>query len=132
MSVGEVVALIGSAIAILGSLFMVVGAIGMIRMPDVFTRLHAASVADTLGVGLVLAGLILVGGLSLVSVKLAFLIAFLLLTGPVASHAVARAALDAGVKPLDARGKPIKDTTGTVPKAAAAAKPAKAKKEGRP
>ena len=131
MSVGEVVALVGSAIAVLGSLFMIIGAIGMIRMPDVFTRLHAASVADTFGVGLVLAGLILVGGLSLVSVKLAFLIAFLLLTGPVASHAVARAALDSGVKPLDARGKPLKDTTGTVPKAAAT-KPAKVKKEGRP
>lgn len=131
MSVGEVVALVGSAIAVLGSLFMVIGAIGMIRMPDVFTRLHAASVADTFGAGLVLAGLILVGGLSLVSVKLAFLIAFLFLTGPVASHAVARAALDSGVKPLDARGKPLKDTTGTMPKTATT-KPAKVKKERRP
>ena len=112
MSIAEIVALAGSAIAVLGSLFMVIGAVGMIRMPDVFTRLHAASVADTFGVGLVLVGLILVGGLSLVSVKLAFLIAFLVLTGPVATHAVARAALDAGVKPLDARGKPLKDTTG--------------------
>ena len=112
MSIAEIVALAGAAIAVLGSLFMVIGAAGMIRMPDVFTRLHAASVADTFGVGLVLVGLILVGGLSLVSVKLAFLIAFLFLTGPVATHAVARAALDAGVKPLDARGKPLKDTTG--------------------
>jgi multicomponent Na+:H+ antiporter subunit G len=76
MSIAEIVALAGSAIAVLGSLFMVIGAAGMIRMPDVFTRLHAASVADTFGVGLVLVGLILVGGLSLVSVKLAFLIAF--------------------------------------------------------
>lgn len=132
MSVGEIAALVGSAIAVLGSLFMVIGAVGMIRMPDVFTRLHAASVADTFGVGLVLAGLILVGGLSLVSVKLAFLIAFLFLTGPVASHAVARAALDAGVKPLDARGKPLKDTTGTV-RRETAAKPSKVKtKGGRP
>jgi multicomponent Na+:H+ antiporter subunit G len=131
MSIGEIVALAGSVVVLAGSLFMVIGAIGLIRMPDVFTRLHAASMADTFGVGLILAGLILVAGLSLVSFKLAFLIAFLFLTGPVASHAVARAALDAGVKPLDARGKPLKDDTGTVPRDKAP-KPAKGKKEGRP
>ena len=83
---------------------MIIGSLGMVRMPDVFTRLHAASVSDTFGVSLILIGLILVGGLSLVSVKLAFLLAFLFLTGPVATHAVARAALDAGVKPLDEEG----------------------------
>jgi len=105
MSIAEIVALAGSAIAVLGSLFMVIGAAGMIRMPDVFTRLHAASVADTFGVTLVLVGLILVGGLSLVSVKLAFLIAFLFLTGPV----------------------PLKDTTG-----AGAKEPKKQKKGAKP
>ncbi len=107
MSIGEIVALVGSAIVLLGSVFMVIGALGMLRMPGVYTRLHAASVADTFGVGLILFGLILVGGLTLVSVKLAFLAAFLFLTGPVATHAVARAALDAGVKPLGADGKPL-------------------------
>lgn len=128
MSVVEIVALAGSAIVVLGSLFMVIGAIGMIRMPDVFTRLHAASVADTVGVGLILFGLILVSGLSLVSFKLAFLAAFLFLTGPVASHAVARAALDAGVKPLDARGKPLKDAG--IPVAKEPAKSDKKKPKG--
>lgn len=125
---GEIVALAGSAIVVLGSLFMVIGAIGMVRMPDVFTRLHAASVADTVGVGLILLGLLLVSGLTLVSFKLAFLAAFLFLTGPVASHAVARAALDAGVKPLDARGKPLQD--GGVPAAKEPAKNAKNKPKG--
>jgi len=108
MSVGEIVAIAGSVIALAGSVFMVIGAIGVVRMPDVFTRLHATSVSDTFGVALILLGLLLVGGVSLVSVKLAFLLAFLLLTGPVATHAVARAALDAGVKPLGADGKPLK------------------------
>jgi len=107
MTVVEIVAVAGSAIVLLGSVFMVIGALGVVRMPDVFTRLHAASVSDTFGVGLILVGLILVGGLSLVSVKLAFLLAFLFLTGPVATHAVARAALDAGVKARDEAGKPL-------------------------
>ena len=107
MSVAEIVALAGSAIAILGSVSMAIGALGVIRMPDVFTRLHAASVSDTFGVGLILIGLILVAGLTLVSVKLAFLLACLFLTGPVATHAIARAALDAGVKPRAADGRPL-------------------------
>ena len=105
MSVAGIVAVAGSAVALLGSVFMVIGALGVIRMPDVFTRLHAASVSDTFGVGLILVGLILVGGLTLVSVKLAFLLAFLFFMGPVASHALAAAALKAGVKPILA-GKP--------------------------
>lgn len=104
MTAAEIVALVGSAIVLLGSVFMVIGAIGVIRMPDIFTRLHAASVSETFGVGLILIGLILVAGLTLVGVKLAFLLAFLLVTGPVATHAVARAALDAGVKARDAKG----------------------------
>ena len=107
MTIAEIAALLGSAIVLLGSVFMVIGALGVIRMPDVFTRLHATSVSDTFGVGLILIGLILVGGLTLVSVKLAFLLAFLFLTGPVATHAVARAALDAGVKARDHEGKPL-------------------------
>jgi multicomponent Na+:H+ antiporter subunit G len=109
MSIAEIVAIAGSAIVLIGSLFMVVGALGVVRMPDVFTRLHAASVSDTFGVGLILIGLILVGGLTLVSVKLAFLLAFLFITGPVATHAVARAALDAGVKARDERGAPLRE-----------------------
>jgi multicomponent Na+:H+ antiporter subunit G len=111
VSAAEIVAIAGSAIVLFGSIFMVIGALGVVRMPDVFTRLHAASVSDTFGVGLILIGLILVGGLTLVSVKLAFLLAFLFLTGPVATHAVARAALDAGVKARDAKGQPMEEPT---------------------
>ena len=109
MTITEIAVIAGSAIVLLGAIFMVIGALGVVRMPDVFTRLHAASVSDTFGVGLILIGLILVGGLTLVSVKLAFLLAFLFLTGPVATHAVARAALDSGVKARDEKGALLKE-----------------------
>ena len=91
---------IGGGLTVIGGLFMVVGALGLVRMPDVFTRLHASSVIDTVGAGFILLGLIVLAGFSLVSVKLVILIVAFGLTGPVASHAVARAALYAGIKPL--------------------------------
>ncbi|MFC1575950.1 cation:proton antiporter, partial [Gemmatimonadota bacterium] len=53
-----------------GSAFAIVGGIGVIRMPDLFTRLHAAGITDTMGAGLILAGLMFQGGLSMVTVKL--------------------------------------------------------------
>ena len=57
-----------------GAFFCLVGGIGLVRMPDFFTRVHAASVTETLGAGLLLLGLILKAGLTLVSVKLAIII----------------------------------------------------------
>jgi multicomponent Na+:H+ antiporter subunit G len=89
----------GGGLVVLGGLFMLIGAFGIFRMPDIFTRMHAASVADTLGAGLTLVGLMFIAGLSLVTVKLGFLILFFGLMSPVATHAIARAALHGGVKP---------------------------------
>jgi multicomponent Na+:H+ antiporter subunit G len=83
-----------------GGAFLIVGAVGIVRMPDMYTRMHAASVIDTLGVGLMVAGLMLQAGLSLVTVKLLFLLALIFFTGPVVSHALAQAALYAGLAPL--------------------------------
>jgi len=83
-----------------GSFFMVVAGVGVLRMPDVFTRLHAAGIKDTLGAGLTLVGLMLYGGLSLVTVKLLLIWLFLWFTSPVASHSVARAAILGGVRPI--------------------------------
>jgi len=91
---------IGGGLVLLGGVFMVIGAVGLIRLPDVFTRMHGASVSDTLGAGLILLGLIFIAGFSLVSVKLVFLILFFGLMSPVSTHAIARAALHAGVKPV--------------------------------
>ena len=83
-----------------GGFFAVVGAVGMLRMPDFYTRMHAASVTDTLGAGLILFGLMLQGGFTLVSVKLLVILLLMLLTGPVATHALARAAMHAGLQPV--------------------------------
>lgn len=83
-----------------GSAFVVIGALGLVRMPDFYTRMHAASVTDTLGAGLLLGGLMLQAGLSLVTVKLGLLLALFFFTGPVVTHALAQAALHEGVDPL--------------------------------
>ena len=77
-----------------GGIFLLVGAIGVLRFPDFYTRLHAVSVCDTMGAGLVLVGLMLQGGLSLVTVKLLLIFYFMLFTGPTAVHALAEAAME--------------------------------------
>ena len=84
----------------LGSFFLLVGALGLLRMPDIFTRMHAASVSDTLGAGFLLLGLMIQAGLTLVTLKLVFILGLLFMTGPVAAHALAQAALHAGAKPI--------------------------------
>ncbi len=82
-----------------GGVFCVIGSIGLIRLPDLFARLHGASVTDTLGVGFLVVGMALQAGFTLVTLKL-FIILFLIgLTSPVATHALAQAALHAGLKP---------------------------------
>jgi multicomponent Na+:H+ antiporter subunit G len=83
-----------------GGLFSVIGAFGMLRFPELYTRMHAAGVIDPFGVSLVLIGLMFQAGLGLVTVKLVFLVLFLVLTSPVACHALGRAAHHRGLKPL--------------------------------
>jgi multicomponent Na+:H+ antiporter subunit G len=82
-----------------GSFFTVVGAAGLVRMPDVFTRMHAASVVDTAGVGLLILGMCVQAGFGLVSLKLLFLLLLFVFTGPVVTHALAQACLHEGIKP---------------------------------
>jgi multicomponent Na+:H+ antiporter subunit G len=82
-----------------GSFFVLVGAISLVRMPDVFARIHGASIIDTVGAGFLILGMILQAGWSLVAVKLLFILAIFFFTLPVAAHALARAALHEGVKP---------------------------------
>ncbi len=90
-----------SWISILGGLFfIVVGSIGVLRLPDVYTRLHAAGMTDTMGAGLVLVGLSFQEGLTLITVRLLMIWAFLLFTSPIATHALARAALHGKVEPI--------------------------------
>ncbi|MCG6950782.1 MAG: monovalent cation/H(+) antiporter subunit G [Betaproteobacteria bacterium] len=92
------------ALILLGGAFCITGAIGLLRMPDFFTRMHAASIIDTLGAAFILMGLILQAGFSLVTVKLIAIGILLFLTSPVATHALARAALARGVQPMLAKG----------------------------
>lgn len=82
-----------------GGLFCIIGAIGLIRMPDFYTRMHAASVTDTLGAGLILVGLMLQAGLTLITAKLLIIGLLIFFMSPTATHALARAAYFRGVEP---------------------------------
>ena len=96
----ETVVLILSWILIVsGSFFVVIGAVGTLRFPDFWSRLHAASITDSAGVILLLAGMAMHAGLGLVTVKLAIILVFLFITGPTSTHAVANAAFVSGLKP---------------------------------
>ena len=91
-----------------GGVFSVIGAVGLVRMPSFFTRMHAASVTDTLGAGLILLGLVVQAGFTLVAVKLAILGLLIVFASPTATHALAKAALVRGADPWQARGDPSK------------------------
>jgi multicomponent Na+:H+ antiporter subunit G len=83
----------------LGGIAVLIGGIGALRMPDLYTRMHATSVTDSMGAILVIAGIMLQAGLSLATIKLAAILLFLLLTSPTATNALASAALLAGTQP---------------------------------
>jgi multicomponent Na+:H+ antiporter subunit G len=83
-----------------GCFFVLIGAIGVLRLPDFYTRMHAAGVTDTLGAELILLAMILQAGFSLVTVKLVAILFFLFFTSPTSTHAVANAAWTAGLRPL--------------------------------
>jgi multicomponent Na+:H+ antiporter subunit G len=87
-----------------GAFFCIVGACGLLRMPDFYTRMHAASVVETLGAGLLLLGLVLQAGFSLTSAKLVFVGLLIFHAGPTATHALAKAAVARGLAPLLAAG----------------------------
>jgi multicomponent Na+:H+ antiporter subunit G len=94
-----IVHILSWAFILAGSFFILVGTVGMLRMPDVFTRMHAASVIDTLGAGCLIAGMMLQAGPTLISLKLLFIFILFFVTSPVATHALAQAALHAGERP---------------------------------
>lgn len=85
-----------------GGLAVLIGGVGALRMPDLYSRMHAASVTDSLGAILVIAGIILQAGLTLAAIKLGAILLFLLLTSPTSSYALASAALLAGNRPMAA------------------------------
>ena len=112
----------GFSLAI-GTLALVIGSLGLIRLPDVFSRIHAVGMMDTAGVGFIVLGMMIHEGFSLISVKLAAVAVFLFFTSPIATHAVAQVAHKSGFSPVAigaatsakkvARKKPAKAKAGT-------------------
>ena len=84
---------------ILGGACVLIGGIGGLRLPNFYTRIHAASLTDTMATILIFLGLMLQAGLTLATVKLFAIMLFLLLTGPTATYALANAALLSRLKP---------------------------------
>lgn len=102
----------GGALCLIGALLALIGTIGVLRFPDFFTRLHAASITDTAAVTLLLAGMAFLAPNWLIVFKLAAIWLFIFLTGPTGSHALANAAHTAGLQPLIGRNPKRDDTKG--------------------
>lgn len=83
----------------LGGAFVLIGGLGALRLPGFYTRIHAASLTDSMATLLVFSGIMLQAGLSLATLKLLAIMLFLLMTGPTATYALANAALMSGLKP---------------------------------
>jgi len=92
--------IIGSLLVLVGCLLAIVGTIGVLRFPDLYTRLHAASVTDTSAATLAIVGMALLAPSWAIVIKLAAVWLFLFLTGPTSSHALANAAHTAGLEPM--------------------------------
>jgi multicomponent Na+:H+ antiporter subunit G len=109
----ELILDIGSgALLVAGSIFILIGTLGLVRLPDFYTRLHAAGITDTLGAELILIAMMLQAGFSLITVKLILISLFIFFTSPTATHAVANAARTMGLRPVlvpDADIVPPKD-----------------------
>ena len=88
----------GLSIAI-GVIALLIGSLGLIKLPDVYCRIHAVGMIDTAGASFIILGMIIHQGSSLVSFKLALIGVFLFFTSPIATHAVAQVAHKMGVKP---------------------------------
>jgi len=90
-------------ILLIGSFFSIMGGVGIIRMPDFYSRLHGAGITDTMGAGMIVLGLViqsLQSGPNLIAVKLLMILFFLTVTSPSSCHALARSAIVHGLKPV--------------------------------
>ena len=88
-----------------GAFFLVVSCIGLIRLPDFYTRNHAVGKAETLGTILTLLGLIIYSGLEITSLKVLLILLFVGIANPTATHALLKAALSSGLEPWTREGK---------------------------
>ncbi len=99
-----IVEIVSWVLIVSGAFFTLVGALGIWRFPDFWARLHAASVTDCAGMILLIAGMCVQSGFTLITVKLIIIGIFLFITGPTATHSVANAALTSGLRPTEAAG----------------------------
>ncbi len=95
---------------VLGIVFMLTGSVGMLRLPDFYTRSHAVSMSDMLGIIFVMFGLVIYEGFTQSTLKLILIILFIALANPIGIHALSRAAYKKGIKPL------LNDKTNEEPK----------------
>ena len=96
----NVLDVISWGLLICGGVFSIIGGIGTLRLPDVFSRMHAASVTESMGAAAIFIGLMVQAGWTLITVKLVLMLIFMMFTNPTATHAIARAALGEGLTPL--------------------------------
>jgi len=89
-----------------GVFFLTVSCIGLIRLPDFYSRTHAVGKSETLGAMLLLAGLAVYNGWSVSSLKILIIVLFVLIANPSATHAISRAALRSGLEPWTQKGNP--------------------------
>lgn len=118
-----VLEVIGCVLLIGGALFSIIGGIGIVRLPEFYSRMHGAGITDTMGAGLILIGLMFIAGPTLIAFKLFVILFFLTLTSPSSCHALARSALAHGLEPElepddpagDPAGDPADDRTSANP-----------------
>ena len=91
---------LGWAFVFIGILVSITGATGCLRFPDLYTKLHALSVSDSLGVPISLTGLILINGFNFISLKIFFIIVILLFVNPFSTHALIRAGIKNKIHPI--------------------------------
>jgi multicomponent Na+:H+ antiporter subunit G len=95
-----ILSVISWALLLIGSFFAVVGGIGIVRLPEFFSRMHGGGITDTLGAALIIIGLCFAAGGWLVVAKLLMILFFLFVTSPSSCHALARSALSQGIGPV--------------------------------
>ena len=123
----QVIAILSGLCIAAGIVALITGSLGLVRLPDLFSRTHAVGMMDTAGVGFIILGLIIHEGFTLVSVKLALVGIFLFFTSPIATHAVAQVAYRAGLKPVLEEDRTVgrAKATPSTPRTKAAKKAAK-------
>lgn len=110
-----IVWIVSWAFMLCGCVFVLTGAVGIIRMPDLYTRLHATSITDTGGAIFISIALVIqsvfVFGNTMAAIKVVLILFFTLFTGPTASHALAKTALLSGLVPTDKKGQPLLESS---------------------